>query len=697
MKKVLFGFLAAALLLLAISELSRVERLESINFEAAAREKMQETAASFSLLFSEIDTLCAAVVAGLSAGSNPQMLARSLQKSGKSYFTDGFYIVPQGRGNVVHVTNGCGGFSVKNTGSARQEWFWQALKSGDKSWGGPVFSDGNSRVLYYHVAVSKHLHLIFLYSAQKIYQKLFESGLNRYGLVYMIDSSTHFIAHPLDENRSLLELGQAFHDNVLIGMSRDIINRRSTDKKYRHVNTVTKQLCNELLLDIDKTGWLLGLSVYDGVPLETSQYQQALRSGYIKIAIYCTLLFLLAAGLLKRKETKKTDYVKFILCPVALLAMMTAIVAVYNRYPQQDSRRAGASGLDVSGKSVFHKWDPQRIIDYNSLSGFISAYQQESVEQYNQPAQIIPTGVYIYSVAFLNSHRIQVTGIFWQKYLTAGSDYPEEMRQKYQYDSYKRKGISFPGSHINTIEQVDSMGARLENQPASLFRWNFDVELEQQLSYSLYPFGKNSISLVMFSNNLDDNTILTPDLESYKQTYPTDKPGLDNHFYIKGWDIAGSYYSYSTEYYLCNFGNADIYGINQFQEMAFNISISRKFIDILICKFVPLLVVLVLLFTILFVRVTSDGFNNIIGCSGLFFVLMLDHINLRESVLSEGIMYLEFCYFISYVLLLLITITSFDISQNGKSYNSWVDTVLKKYFWTIIFGAMAVVTVAFFY
>lgn len=305
--------------------------------------------------------------------------------------------------------------------------------------------------------------------------------------------------------------------------------------------------------------------------------------------------------------------------------------------------------------------------------------------------------MYIYSVAFLNSHRIQVTGIFWQKYLTAGSDYPEEMRQKYQYDSYKRKGISFPGSHINTIEQVDSMGARLENQPASLFRWNFDVELEQQLSYSLYPFGKNSISLVMFSNNLDDNTILTPDLESYKQTYPTDKPGLDNHFYIKGWDIAGSYYSYSTESYLCNFGNADIYGINQFQEMAFNISISRKFIDILICKFVPLLVVLVLLFTILFVRVTSDGFNNIIGCSGLFFVLMLDHINLRESVLSEGIMYLEFCYFISYVLLLLITITSFDISQNGKSYNSWVDTVLKKYFWTIIFGAMAVVTVAFFY
>jgi hypothetical protein len=109
------------------------------------------------------------------------------------------------------------------------------------------------------------------------------------------------------------------------------------------------------------------------------------------------------------------------------------------------------------------------------------------------------------------------------------------------------------------------------------------------------------------------------------------------------------------------------------------------------------MVVLVLLFTILFVRVKSDGFNNIIGCSGLFFVLVLDHINLRESVLSEQIMYLEYCYFLSYILLLLITITSFDISKNGRSYNMWADTVLKKYFWTIIFGAMAIITAVFFY
>jgi hypothetical protein len=56
-------------------------------------------------------------------------------------------------------------------------------------------------------------------------------------------------------------------------------------------------------------------------------------------------------------------------------------------------------------------------------------------------------------------------------------------------------------------------------------------------------------------------------------------------------------------------------------------------------KIIPLLIVQVLLLTILFVRNDSDGFNNIIGCSGLFSVLMFDHINLRESVTSSDIMY----------------------------------------------------------
>jgi hypothetical protein len=537
-----------------------------------------------------------------------------------------------------------------------------------------------------------------MYEATAIYHLLHETGLTRFCLPYVMDSLTNFVAHPLDETRSLLELAKNYSDKTLIQMSEDVINRRPLNDKYIHINTVTKKKCNERLLPVDKTGWLLGVSVYDGVPLETAEYQKAMRQAYIQMIIYCAILLMLLFVWLNDNKISTGANSLYMLFPVVLLVMMIAIVVAYNRFPQQSEKEVSLGDTSFSKTETrFNKWEQRRIVDKQSLNSFIDVYQRESMELYNESAKIIPTGVYIYSVEFLDSHAIKVTGTFWQKYLQTGVAYPEEIQSLYHFDTYEKKGLFFPGGHVSGIEQTDTAGIVLDNYPAMLFRWNFDIEIEQQLSYSLYPFGKNDISLTLWSNNLDDNTVMTPDLDSYKQIYPTDCPGLDNHFRIRGWDIAGAYYSYSMESYLCNFGNTNIYGINLFPELIYNISISRKFIDILICKIVPLIVVLVLLFTILFVRITSDGFNNIIGCSGLFFVLVLDHINLRESVLSEQIMYLEFCYFFSYILLLLITITSFDISKSGHSYNTWVDNVLKQYFWTIIFGAMSIITIVFFW
>ena len=271
------------------------------------------------------------------------------------------------------------------------------------------------------------------------------------------------------------------------------------------------------------------------------------------------------------------------------------------------------------------------------------------------------------------------------------------MTNKYLNDNYKNKGILFPGGRIADLSPKDTLDILLDNHPATLYRWNFDMDIGQKMSYSLYPFGKSEITIPFWSADLDDNTLLIPDLTSYKQIYPTNMPGLDSHFTIKGWNLLSSYFSYSYDSYLCSFGNMDIHGINHFPELMFNISISRKFVDILICKIVPLMVILTLLFTLIFIRKKEDGFNNVIGCSGLFFVLVLDHINLRETVLSEGIMYIEFCYFISYIILLLVTVTSFEVDKKQSGYTKALDFALRNYFWSIILGAMAIVSVLYFY
>lgn len=257
----------------------------------------------------------------------------------------------------------------------------------------------------------------------------------------------------------------------------------------------------------------------------------------------------------------------------------------------------------------------------------------------------------------------------------------------------------FPGAQINEYRQTDSIPIFIDGRSAILCRWVFDIDMPQKFSHSLFPFGKNELRLPLWSVDLDDNTVIIPDLEAERQTYPDICPGLGNNFAINGWNILSSYYSYTLESYLSNFGNSDMRGINRFPELTFNVPISRKFFDSLVCKIIPILIILVLLFTILFVRKDDDGFNNVIGCSGLFFVLVFDHINLRESVLSDRIMYLEYCYFLTYLLLLLITVTSFRIENDSpvSKYLRMTDKLLKHYFWVIFFGFMAMTTILKFY
>lgn len=682
-KRAVYGSLAVILFAVIYTKATQIYRLENIDFETVAYNKMQEAADGFDRYFSEIDSLELIFSKLLRQKVTIEKIEKELQKQGRLFNADGVYVVlPSGR-TAVHFSIENRILRLQDTDVKQQEWFEKLKLQGEKSWGGPVFDFiRNSRVVYCHipfVTENGQVSVICIYDGWKVYRQLHETGLSRFGLPFIMDYLTNFIAHPLDETRSLLELATEFNDKTLIKLCNDVIYNRPLDKGYLHLNTVTKQLSNEKLLPLERTGWLLGLSVYDGVSLETAEYQKVMRRGYICVVVCCAVLLLL---FLRRIH---------ILYPIIMLLIIISIVSIYNRFPQQSDETVALSDPDIK------KWEPQRIVDRQSLNGFIDAYNRESIELYDQPAKIIPTGVYIYSAEFLSSHTIRVTGTFWQKYLTSGDEYPEEIKLLYHCSDYKNKGLFFPGGHISELEQTDSIGALLDNYPATLYRWNFDLEIEQQLSYALYPFGKNELSLTLWSRDLDDNTLITPDLEAYMQIYPTDCPGLDNHFNVRGWDIFGSYYSYSMESYLCNFGNADIYGINQFPELVYNISISRKFIDILICKIVPLMVVMVLMFTVLFVRVKSDGFNNIIGCSSLFFVLVLDHINLRESVLSEQIMYLEFCYFFSYILLLLITITSFDTEENEHLYSSLVDNGLKHYFWTFIFGSMMMITVTLFY
>ncbi|MDR2009734.1 MAG: cache domain-containing protein [Bacteroidales bacterium] len=597
-----------------------------------------------------------------------------------------------------------------------KEWYHKTLDGKQSWWINPVFNEEfGARItgccVPFCLENKEKGIIIVIYNTTHIYERLQQFGLSRYGLPYIMDSSTVFVAHPLDETRSLGELGYEYYDPVLVRLANDLIIRKKLEDNYIHPNTVTGQFCNEKFASIDETGWFMGLSVYDGCSLESEAYRLSMKRCLIRILLLSALWIIIGIFLVN-KWLKKPIRFQYLLSLI-FFGVIVGTISAYNRFPVKnysinesnsdaifEQIKINTEEQDfLNNNRIYNKWAPQRIVDPKSLDNFLERYKQESKKLYDEPVKIIPTGLYIHSVQFANSYEVRVSGTIWQKFLMSGNDIPENIALLYHTDEYTKKGILFPGAQVNEYVQTDSIPILINNCKAVLYRWNFDINIPQQLSYSLFPFGKNEIIFPLWSTDLDDNTVLIPDLSAYKQIYPDICPGLGNHFEINGWDILNTYYSYSMESYLCNFGNTDIYGINRFPELLYNISVSRKFIDSLVCKIIPIAVVLVLLFTILFVRNDADGFNNIIGCSGLFFVLVFDHINLRETVLSEGIMYLEYCYFFTYLLLLLITVTSFQLENNikAKQFLEWTDIILKRYFWSFVFGFIATTTLFVFY
>ncbi len=720
---VVFVILIAIVLLWGAGDAGFIYKAHQLDFEKVAREKLKEAAITIDSVFAQAYMLSENMSNEISALSalDEKTLAKIMEKYESPLLTCGLSVIFEDKHNTTHallLTNENNEehlIKIHNfSGSAYEQWYGKICYKDTPYWSGTVFdSISGTRIVAFCYPFSlkndEHGMITFIYTMSDLYQYLLKLGLSRYGLPYIMDSATYFIAHPLDETRSLGDLGREFNDPVLVKIEEEIQSGNIFNQDFKHINTVTGKDCNEAFAYLPQSNWFLGLSIYDGNSLESGIYRKTMRRSSIHLLVSFTIIILfLSIWLRNRYPAIKGSSYFYLFYPFLFLAALVCVINIYNRFPdsQMQNKEHNIERIETSSQSdtflnkrdISGKWDPAKITDIKSLETFVSNYSVETRQTCEDPLKIIPTGFYIYSLKFLSSYEIQVAGMYWQKYLLPDIEYPVDMLNKYNYCMQGKKGCCFPGAEEIDNTPIDSLEIILEGYPALLYRWNFDIEINQHLSYSLYPFGKNEIVLPIWSVNLDDNSILTPDLDGYKQLYPDVCPGLDNNFKINGWKVQNSFYSYKFESYLCNFGNFDMYGINRFPELMFNITISRKFIDILICKIIPLLVVLVLLFTILFVREENDAFNNVIGCSSLFFVLVFDHINLRESILSENIMYLEYCYFFTYLLLLLMTVTSFNIENMAvKQYYRFADLFLKRYFWAIIMGAMLLATIIIFY
>jgi hypothetical protein len=198
--------------------------------------------------------------------------------------------------------------------------------------------------------------------------------------------------------------------------------------------------------------------------------------------------------------------------------------------------------------------------------------------------------------------------------------------------------------------------------------WHFEGKIYQRFGYTKYPFDHKVIRLRLWHQDFDQRVLLIPSFSSYDRMDRDGIFGLDPQIALQGNDIIGTYFRFAPTNYDTNFGFTSFRAQKEFPELYFNIVLRRNVFDAVIVHILPLIAVFILCFCALLSSTFDERRRDIYNfrfldvltqSAALFFVLLLAHINLRESFAGAGIVYLEYIYVTVYFSIIYITLNAY--------------------------------------
>ncbi|MGD1807244.1 hypothetical protein ACP6PL_17650 [Dapis sp. BLCC M126] len=315
------------------------------------------------------------------------------------------------------------------------------------------------------------------------------------------------------------------------------------------------------------------------------------------------------------------------------------------------------------------------------------APQIELSKELNQePPLIVPTGVFIQSFDLTSPKDAFITGYIWQTYedgvhddLSRGiiladaiedSDY--ELREDYRY---KKDGLEVIG-------------------------WYFAYTLRMDFNFSYYPFDDKDLKIRIlhqdFNNGeLNRRVILTPDFQSYTVINPRTAPGVDKEIVLGEWYLRDSFFEYIFKTYNTNFGVINTVPKTNFPELQFTVILQRSFLGLFISKLGPMIVVLTLLFAVLLVSNQEQAMEVLGACAGFVFIIILDQVTVREQIITKGIVYLEYFYFVVYLYVFLVSVNFilWSLKPSLPLFQYKDNFILKALYWPTMLKVLLLITI----
>lgn len=452
----------------------------------------------------------------------------------------------------------------------------------------------------------------------------------------------------------------------------------------------------DLIFDTQSQSWLV-LNPLKNLPAMLvgvfSTQQSILASIFLRhtsmLAISAFTIFLLCLLLYWFLFVGSTTGNLWIASIVSTLILSTCVGFLWyitDRYPYH---HAPVNSIPIRDKVSLYQF-----LDSISNSTPVASAQRtlssEALERYlnfrYKKGRYVPTGLYITSVSFDKPHQIEVAGYVWQRYF---DDIHEGLA----------RGILFPQA-VNdpTIEEI----SRSKQGNVETIMWQFNVLLNQQISYRNYPFDIKDVNIQLWHQNFNDVITLVPDIDSYLPGANVSKPELSPHALLPGWHPIDTYFGYNIVNRTTNFGHYAFGPFGIFQsarttnipEFNFIITFKRNLLETIITELLPLFVIALLLFVLLITDREQGYVNVITGASAIFFGTIVAHLKFREKIPPQEVAYFEIFFLIMYIFIaFVLTVSILNLFNARIKLVRYKDNLISQIlYWPVLLLTICVVT-----
>ncbi len=358
------------------------------------------------------------------------------------------------------------------------------------------------------------------------------------------------------------------------------------------------------------------------------------------------------------------------------------------------------------GKMVFGEEGP--VIFADSQVDQVVADNRDRLEKLGRTDPIfqLPSGVLISEVV-PGDGMLQIGGMMWQRValedLKRGEEQPEEDMQTVEE---LPEWVGLRLANAASMEQEEVF--RKDVGPDRVIGWRFRAEVPDLTVVGWYPVSQRTLRLDLVPPTFADPVLLVPDIGAYDLIVSSSMPGIAPTVSLAGWEPRRAFFSFVEHDWPVDFGLGEEGIARRLSSLRYSATFELQLINPMVTYLLPETILFMLMFALLAVTTTNSELAERYGLNAssaistyatFFFIVVLQHIALRQDLASPRLVYLEWVFIVTYVGLLLLTLNAMLVSADSRN---WLirhdDNLLSRLiYWPLLTGCLFGITVVVFH